>query len=218
VWNISTSIRRSTTRQELQALWVGEIGRLKGGVNCKVLTCPPELLVDGVQLIEERLCQTVLLLHELIYHIQAIVLLLWIDVVTSNLPVLRCDDEPWWHVAEWRSLEARVVLAQQSGTEVHCMLHGQVDRRSCGLTRVKWRPSWVICRNTDHSSVEVLVLATRNLEHSILRVPDVAKETEHLAEHSWKTCHILTMSHADNLLKGHLHEDNENESGTGARK
>ena len=165
--------------------------------------------MDGVQLVEESLCQTVLALHELSCHIQATVLLLWVGVVTSNLPVLRRDDEPWWHVAERRSLEAGVVLAQHSGTEVRCKLHGQVDRRSCGLTRVKWRPAWVICRNTDHSSVEVPVLATRNLEHSVLRVPDVAKVTEHLAEHSWKTLRILTTSHANNLLKGHLHADKE---------
>ena len=102
-----------------------------------------------------------------------------------------------------------VVLAQHSGTEVRCTLDGQVDKRRCSLTRVKWGPAWVICRNTNHSSVEVLVLATRNLEHSVLRVPDVAKVTEHLVEHSWKTWRILTTSHADNLLKGHLHTDKE---------
>jgi hypothetical protein len=64
------------------------------------------------------------------------------------------------------------------------MLHDHIDRRSYGLTIVKWRPAWVICKNIDHNSVEVLVLATRNLEHSILRVPDVSKVTQHLVEHS----------------------------------
>jgi hypothetical protein len=149
-----------------------------------MLTCPPELLVDGVQIVEESLCQMVLALHELSCHIQATVLLLWIGVVTGNLPVLRWDDEPWWHVAERQSLEAGVVLALHSGTEVHCTLHGQVDRRSYSFTRVKWGPAWVICRNTHHSSKEVLVFATRDLKHSTLRVPGIAKVTEHLAKHS----------------------------------
>jgi hypothetical protein len=53
-----------------------------------VLTCPPELLVDSVQLIKESLYQTVLALHELRCHVQATVLLLWIGVVTSNVSVL----------------------------------------------------------------------------------------------------------------------------------
>jgi hypothetical protein len=61
---------------------------VKGGVSCKVLTCPPELLVDSVQLIKESLYQTVLALHELRCHVQATVLLLWIGVVTSNVSVL----------------------------------------------------------------------------------------------------------------------------------
>lgn len=56
--------------------------------------------MDGVYLVEESLCQTVLALHELSCHIQGIVLLLWVSVVTSNLPVLRQGDKPWWHVAE----------------------------------------------------------------------------------------------------------------------
>jgi hypothetical protein len=110
---------------------------------------------------------------------------------------------------ERQSLEAGVVLALHSGTEVHCTLHGQVDRRSYSFTRVKWGPAWVICRNTHHSSKEVLVFATRDLKHSTLRVPGIAKVTEHLAKHSWKTWRILTMNHADNLLKGHLHADKE---------
>ena len=70
---------------------------------------------------------------------------------------------------------------QQGDQVVRCTLHGHVNSSGCGLTTVLWKLAEVICRNVDHGSVEVLVLATRNLEHPVLRVPDVAKVTEHLA-------------------------------------
>ena len=113
--------------RKLQALWVGAIRWRESGVSCKMLACQPELLVDGVQLEEESLCQTVLALYELSCHVQAAVLLLWVSVVTSNLPVQRLDDKPWWHVAERRRLEAGVIVAQYGGAKVRCTLHGHVD-------------------------------------------------------------------------------------------